>query len=174
MRVLGLCVTRFLTNHDLGRFKVSFFEIMTSFILPERKSFKELISILIFLSCWAGFLRGSSTSNDHISRRHRLYYLHIFLPKRLKVHYYLVTGFVILSINKVVYYQHLLVLFGELLSLRLSDPFALVVGWINNNPLNLWKDACKEFKGISPPFSASHSSMVFRSVKRTTLNLTTR
>ena len=44
-----------------------------------------------------------------------------------------------LTINKIVYYQHLLVSFEELLSLRLSDPFALVVGCINNNWLNLWK-----------------------------------
>ena len=32
------------------------------------------------------------------------------------------------TINKIVYYQHLLVSFEELLSLRLSDPFGLVVG----------------------------------------------
>ena len=37
------------------------------------------------------------------------------------------------AINKLVYYQHLLLSFEELLSLRLSDPFALVAGWINNN-----------------------------------------
>ena len=50
------------------------------------------------------------------------------------------------------YYQHLLVSFEELLSLRLSDHFALVVGCINNNWLNLWKkDACEVFTGISPP-----------------------
>ena len=42
-----------------------------------------------------------------------------------------------LTINKIVYYQHLLVSFEELLSLRLSDHFALVVGCINNNWLNL-------------------------------------
>ena len=35
--------------------------------------------------------------------------------------------------NKIVYYQHLLVSSEELLSLRLSDHFALVVGCINNN-----------------------------------------
>ena len=35
-----------------------------------------------------------------------------------------------LTINKIVYYQHLLVSFEELLSLRLSDHFALVVGCI--------------------------------------------
>ena len=35
--------------------------------------------------------------------------------------------------QKIVYYQHLLVSFEELLSLRLSDHFALVVGCINNN-----------------------------------------
>ena len=41
--------------------------------------------------------------------------------------------------------------FEGLLSLRLSDHFALVVGCINNNWLNLWtKDACKVFTGISP------------------------
>ena len=49
----------------------------------------------------------------------------------LKSKYYLVTSFV--TINKIVYYQHLLVSFEELLSLRLSDPFALVMGRINNN-----------------------------------------
>ena len=50
------------------------------------------------------------------------------------------------------YYQHLLVSFEGLLSLRLSDHFTLVVGCINNNWLNLWKkDACKVFTGISPP-----------------------
>ena len=43
--------------------------------------------------------------------------------------FYLVTAFV--TINKIVYYQHLLVSFEELLSVRLSDPFALVVGCIN-------------------------------------------
>ena len=32
------------------------------------------------------------------------------------------------TINKIVHPQHLLLLFEELLSLRLSDPFALVVG----------------------------------------------
>ena len=37
-----------------------------------------------------------------------------------------------LTINKIVYYQHLLVSFEELLSLRLSDHFALVVSCINN------------------------------------------
>ena len=37
------------------------------------------------------------------------------------------------TINKIVYYQHLLVSFEELLSLRLSDHFPLVVGCINNN-----------------------------------------
>ena len=42
------------------------------------------------------------------------------------------TGFVLPSI-KIVYYQHVLVSFEELLSLRLSDPFACVVGCINNN-----------------------------------------
>ena len=42
------------------------------------------------------------------------------------------TGFVLPSI-KIVYYQHLLVSFEALLSLRLSDHFALVVGCINNN-----------------------------------------
>ena len=68
----------------------------------------------------------------------------------LKSNFYLVTGFV--TINKIVYFQHLLVSFEELLSLRLSDPFVLVVGWINHNWLNLWKGACKVFKGISPPF----------------------
>ena len=54
----------------------------------------------------------------------------------LKSNYYLVTGFV--TINKIVCYQHLLVLFQELLSVRLSDPFTLVVGWINNNWLYFW------------------------------------
>ena len=38
---------------------------------------------------------------------------------------------------KIVYYQHLLVSFEGLLSLRLSDHFALVVGCINNNWLLL-------------------------------------
>ena len=38
-----------------------------------------------------------------------------------------------LTINKSVHYQHLLVSFQELLSLRLSDHFAFVVGCINNN-----------------------------------------
>ena len=73
-------------------------------------------------------------------------------PKRLKVQLpTFTTGFVLPSI-KIVYYQHLLVSFEELLSLRLSDHFALVVGCINNNWLSLWKkDACKVFTGISPP-----------------------
>ena len=43
------------------------------------------------------------------------------------------TTRVCLTIIKIVYYQHLLVSFEELLSLRLSDPFALVVGCTNNN-----------------------------------------
>ena len=38
-----------------------------------------------------------------------------------------------LTIDKIVYYQHLLVSFEKMLSLRLSDHFALVVGCINNN-----------------------------------------
>ena len=73
-------------------------------------------------------------------------------PKRLKVHLpTFTTGFVLPSI-KIVCYQHLLVSFEGLLSLRLSDHFALVVGCINNNWLNLWKkDAYKVFTGISPP-----------------------
>ena len=73
-------------------------------------------------------------------------------PKRLKVHLpTFTTGFVLLSI-KIVCYQHLLVSFEGLLSLQLSDHFALVVGCINNNWLNLWKkDAYKVFTGISPP-----------------------
>ena len=73
-------------------------------------------------------------------------------PKRLKVRLpTFTTGFVLPSI-KIVYYQHLLVSFEGLLSLRLSDHFALVVGCINNNWLNLWKkDAFKVFTGISPP-----------------------
>ena len=75
-------------------------------------------------------------------------------PKRLKVHLPIfTTGFVLPSI-KIVYYQHLLVSFEGLLSLRLSDHFALVVGciMINNNWLNLWKKyAYKVFTGISPP-----------------------
>ena len=38
------------------------------------------------------------------------------------------------SINKIVYYQHLLVSFEEFLSLRLSaGSFRIVVGRINNN-----------------------------------------
>ena len=76
-------------------------------------------------------------------------------PKRLKVHLpTFTTGFVLPSI-KIVYYQHLLVSFEGLLSLRLSDHFALVVGCINNNWLNLWKkDAYKVFTGISPPLSS--------------------
>ena len=54
-------------------------------------------------------------------------------PKRLKVQLpTFTTGFVLPSI-KIVYYQHLLVSFEELLSLGLSDHFALVVGCINNN-----------------------------------------
>ena len=58
-------------------------------------------------------------------------------PKRLKVHLpTFTTGFVLPSI-KIVCYQHLLVSFEELLSLRLSDHFALVVGCINSNWLNL-------------------------------------
>ena len=73
-------------------------------------------------------------------------------PKRLRVQLpTFTTGFVLPSI-KIVYYQHLLVSFEELLSLRLSEHVALVVGCINNNWLNLWKkDACKLFTGISPP-----------------------
>ena len=59
-------------------------------------------------------------------------------PKRLKVQLpTFTTGFVLPWI-KIVYYQHLLVSFEELLSLRLSDHFALVVGCIKNNWLNLW------------------------------------
>ena len=72
----------------------------------------------------------------------------------LKSNYYLYHR-ICLTINKIVYYQHLLVLFEELLSLWLSDYFALVVGCINNNWLNLWKkDVCKVFTGISPPLWA--------------------
>ena len=40
--------------------------------------------------------------------------------------------FVLPSVN-IVYYQHILVSFQELLSLRLNDHFTLVVGCINNN-----------------------------------------
>ena len=78
-------------------------------------------------------------------------------PKRLKVQLPTsTTGFVLPSIKKIVYYQLLLVSFEQLLSLRLSDHFALVVGSINNNWLNLWKkDACKVFTGISPPLKSN-------------------
>ena len=41
------------------------------------------------------------------------------------------------TINKLVYYQHLRLSFEESLSLRLSDPFASVVGWISINWLNV-------------------------------------
>ena len=47
----------------------------------------------------------------------------------LKPNFYLGTGFV--TIDNIVYYQHLLVSLEELLSLRLSDPFALVVPGLN-------------------------------------------
>ena len=67
-------------------------------------------------------------------------------PKRHKVHLpTFTTGFVLPSI-KIVYYQHLLVSFEGLLSLRLSDHFALVVGCINNNwlkgkcPYSTWTE----------------------------------
>ena len=50
----------------------------------------------------------------------------------LKSNYYLCHR-ICHTINKIVRYQHLLVSFEELLSLRLSDPFALVVGCINYN-----------------------------------------
>ena len=54
----------------------------------------------------------------------------------LKSYYYLYhQPEICLPINKIVYFQHLLVSFEELLSLRLSDPFALVVGCINNKPI---------------------------------------
>ena len=67
---------------------------------------------------------------------HKLFYgkltganLSNFLPHKP---YYLYHR-ICLTINKIVYFQHLLVSFEELLSLRLSDHFALVVGCINNN-----------------------------------------
>ena len=73
--------------------------------------------------------------------------------KRLKVHLpTFTTGFVLPSI-KIVYYQHLLVSFEGLLSLRLSDHFALLVGCINNNWLNLWKKRCVE--GVQRHFASS-------------------
>ena len=56
----------------------------------------------------------------------------------LKSNYYLYHR-ICLTINKIAYYQHLLVSLEELLSLRLSDHFALVVGCINNNWLNYSK-----------------------------------
>ena len=63
-------------------------------------------------------------------------------PKRLKVHLpTFTTGFVLPSI-KIVYYQHLLVSFEGLLSLWLSDHFALVVGYINNNWLYVLSWVC--------------------------------
>ena len=43
-----------------------------------------------------------------------------------------------------------------MLSLRLSDPFALVVGCINSNWPNLWKKEASK-AGISPPLSISFS-----------------
>ena len=49
-------------------------------------------------------------------------------PKRLKV-LPLPCHLTCHTIKKLVYYQHLLLSFEELLSQRLSDPFALVVGW---------------------------------------------
>ena len=65
-----------------------------------------------------------------------------------------------LNINKIVYHRHLLVSFEELLSLRLSDHFALVVGCINNNWLNLWRKKmrvrCSQaFRLLPQPFSSS-------------------
>ena len=50
----------------------------------------------------------------------------------LKSNYYLYHR-ICLTINKIVYYQHLLASFEELLSLRLRDHFALVVSCIINN-----------------------------------------
>ena len=60
------------------------------------------------------------------------------------------------TINKIVYNQHLLVSFEELLSLRLSDPFALVVGWINNNWPNLWKRCVQ---GVQRHFASCQSDI---------------
>ena len=67
----------------------------------------------------------------------------------LKSNFYLVIGFV--TINTIVFYRHLLVSFEELLSLRLSDRFALLVGWINNN----WRKAWKEPSNIGNDFVPS-------------------
>ena len=53
-----------------------------------------------------------------------------------------------LTINNIVYYQHLLVSFEELLSLRLSDHFALVVGCINNNWCNIWHHIMHEHLSV--------------------------
>ena len=69
----------------------------------------------------------------------------------LKSNYYL-CHWICHTINKIVYYQHLLVSFEELLSLWVSDPFALVVGWINNNWLNLWKRCVQ---GVQRHFASS-------------------
>ena len=100
-------------------------------------------------------------------------------PKRLKRSNYYLYHRICLTINKIVYrqLQHLLVSFEELLSLRLSDHFALVVGCINNNWLNLglcidcfrvfpsqnygtlWR---KEHKLGFHPFEHSHSSWAER------------
>ena len=49
-----------------------------------------------------------------------------------KSNYYL-YHWICLTINKIGYYHHLLVSFEKLLSLRLSDPFALIMGCINND-----------------------------------------
>ena len=60
-------------------------------------------------------------------------------PKRLQPNYYLCYR-ICRTINKIVYYQHLLVSFWRIVvPARLSAPFALVDGCINNNWLNLWK-----------------------------------
>ena len=69
---------------------------------------KRRVSFYLLFSSWLRTDDGVEHRND------------------LKSNFYLVTGFV--TINKIVHYQHLLVSFEELLSLRLSDAFALLVG----------------------------------------------
>ena len=84
-------------------------------------------------------------------------------PKRLEVHLpTFTTGFVLPSIKNCVLSASSSVVWRIVRSLRLSDHFALVVGCINNNWLNLWKkDACKVFTGISPPLSTFFNPFSF-------------
>ena len=92
---------------------------------PELRRFFAVSLLSGWHNLWSWFTHVFQQIPDPVKRKIWLSHRHFMVRHRI-----------CLTINKIVYHQHLLVSFEELLSLRLSDHFALVVGCINNNWFN--------------------------------------